>query len=164
MFPGFLWHHRRRGSFFEKGALKFIILDILAERPRHGYEVMNALEEKSGGFYSPSAGAIYPVLQMLEDLDYVRVSKENGKKVYELTEAGKSYLEKHKAKIKEHREKIAHFCSEAGEGFSLMFELKTVFQLVAESVRRSHGKPEKLAAIREVLKRTKKEIDKLMAE
>ncbi|HJT59495.1 MAG TPA: PadR family transcriptional regulator, partial [Ktedonobacteraceae bacterium] len=58
---------REGGRFFGRGDMKFALLQLLQERPMHGYEMMKALEEKSGGFYTPSPGSIYPTLQMLED-------------------------------------------------------------------------------------------------
>ncbi|HEX8732884.1 MAG TPA: PadR family transcriptional regulator, partial [Ktedonobacterales bacterium] len=52
---------------FERGYLKYALLDLLLESPKHGYEMMKNLEERMGGFYAPSAGAVYPTLQLLED-------------------------------------------------------------------------------------------------
>src|SRR5579863_4637910 len=57
--------------FFGRGDVKFALLELLQERPMHGYEMMKALEERSGGFYTPSPGSIYPTLQMLEEGGYV---------------------------------------------------------------------------------------------
>jgi DNA-binding PadR family transcriptional regulator len=59
----------------------------------HGYEMMQALEEESGGAYKPSPGSVYPTLQMLEDEGLLRCREEDGKKIYEITDAGKDYLE-----------------------------------------------------------------------
>ena len=58
----------RRGRVFEKGDLKYLILDLLKDEPSHGYELIRALEERFRGFYSPSPGSVYPTLQLLEDL------------------------------------------------------------------------------------------------
>ena len=99
-------HHGPRGSFFERGALKFIILDLLAERPRHGYEIIRALEERSGGYYSPSPGTIYPTLQVLEDMGLVKVREEEGKKIYELTREGVAFLDERKDHVREHRDRM----------------------------------------------------------
>ncbi|MDY0394549.1 PadR family transcriptional regulator [Virgibacillus halophilus] len=71
-----------------------ILLKLLQEQPRHGYELIKELEEKFQGFYSPSPGSVYPTLQMLEDQDLIHSSKEGRKKVYHLTEEGKDYLKK----------------------------------------------------------------------
>jgi DNA-binding PadR family transcriptional regulator len=81
---------------FESGEVKFVILRLLNEKPRHGYDVIRALEEKFGGLYTPSAGTVYPTLQLLEDEGYVRVVEENGKKVYHVTPEGARYLEEHR--------------------------------------------------------------------
>ena len=72
---------------FESGEMKFVILRLLREKPRHGYEVMKALEEKFRGHYTPSAGTVYPTLQLLEDEGYVRAVDTDGKKVYHVTPA-----------------------------------------------------------------------------
>ncbi len=87
---------RRRSQMFESGEVKFVILRLLKEKPRHGYEVIKALEEKLGGFYTPSAGTVYPTLQLLEDEGYVRAVDTDGKKVYHVTPEGEKYLEQHR--------------------------------------------------------------------
>ncbi|WP_156911816.1 PadR family transcriptional regulator [Salibacterium aidingense] len=81
--------------FFKRGDIKIVLLKLLQEQPRHGYELIKVLEEKFKGFYSPSPGSVYPTLQMLEDQDLVNIIKEGRKKVYHLTEEGRSYLENH---------------------------------------------------------------------
>src|SRR5262245_17962661 len=65
-FPGFPGGGKR---FFGRGDLKYALLELLQERPMHGYEMMKALQERTGGLYTPSAGSVYPTLQMLEDRD-----------------------------------------------------------------------------------------------
>jgi DNA-binding PadR family transcriptional regulator len=91
------WHsRRRRPRFFERGDLKFVILDLLAEKPRHGYEVIKALEERAGGWYTPSPGSVYPTLQLLEDLGYVSATQQGEKKVYAITDSGRAFLAEHR--------------------------------------------------------------------
>jgi DNA-binding PadR family transcriptional regulator len=87
---------RRRSQMFESGEVKFVILRLLKEKPRHGYEVIKALEEKMAGCYTPSAGTVYPTLQLLEDEGYVRAVDTDGKKVYHVTPEGEQYLEQHR--------------------------------------------------------------------
>jgi DNA-binding PadR family transcriptional regulator len=85
------------GRFFGRGDVKYALLELLQERPMHGYEMMKALEEKSGGFYVPSAGSIYPTLQMLEDRGLVTVAEgDAGKKVYSITDTGRAFLDERK--------------------------------------------------------------------
>ena len=81
----------RRGSF-NKGDLKYIILDLIQDRPRHGYDIIRELEEQSYGTYKPSPGVVYPTLQMLEDMGYATSAEEEGKKVYTITQEGRAFL------------------------------------------------------------------------
>ena len=91
-----VWGSRgRRRQFFESGEIKFVILRLLKEKPRHGYEVIKALEERMGGCYTPSAGTVYPTLQLLEDEGYVRAVETDGKKVYHVTPEGERFLDAH---------------------------------------------------------------------
>ena len=89
-------YRRRRHQMFEAGEVKYVILRLLKEKPRHGYEIMKALEERMGGWYTPSAGTVYPTLQLLEDMGYVRAEESEGKKVYHITPAGEAFLEEHR--------------------------------------------------------------------
>jgi len=88
--------HRRRQQFFESGEVKYVILRMLEEKPRHGYEIMKALEERLGGWYTPSPGTVYPTLQLLEDQGYVRAVETEGKKVYHITPEGAAFLHEHR--------------------------------------------------------------------
>lgn len=76
-----------------RGDARTIILDALADGPKHGYEVIKALEERSAGRYVPSPGTVYPTLQYLEDQGLVRSHEEAERRVYQLTEAGQAELE-----------------------------------------------------------------------
>ena len=84
---GFGREGRRR---MRRGDIRTAVLAVLAEQPRHGYEVIQALEDKTGGAWRPSAGSIYPTLQLLEDEGLARSSERDGKRVYELTGAGQA--------------------------------------------------------------------------
>jgi DNA-binding PadR family transcriptional regulator len=83
---------------FEQGALRHVILRMLADKPRHGYEIIKEIEESFGGAYSPSPGIVYPTLTLLEEQGFARVASEaGGKKLYELTEEGRAHVEANKA-------------------------------------------------------------------
>jgi DNA-binding PadR family transcriptional regulator len=75
--------------------MKFALLHLLRERSMYGYEMIKALEERSGGFYTPSPGSIYPTLQMLEERGFVSSAESEGKKVYSITDSGRKLLEEH---------------------------------------------------------------------
>ena len=84
---------RGRGRMFDNGDLRLIILQFLADRPRHGYEIIKALEERVGGGYSPSPGVVYPTLTLLEELGQASVIEERaGRKLYTLTPDGHAGL------------------------------------------------------------------------
>jgi DNA-binding PadR family transcriptional regulator len=93
--------HRGRTQKIESGEATFVILRLLKEKPRHGYEIIKALEEKLAGCYTPSPGTVYPTLQLLEDQGYVRVVEESGKKVYHITPEGEAFLAENKAAIED---------------------------------------------------------------
>ena len=86
----------RRRQWFESGDMKYVILRLLRDKPRHGYEVMKELEDRLHGCYSPSPGTVYPTLQWLEDEGLVRAREVDGKKVYEITDEGLKFLDEHK--------------------------------------------------------------------
>jgi DNA-binding PadR family transcriptional regulator len=88
--------YRRRNQMFESGEVKYVILRLLKEKPRHGYEIIRALEEKMAGCYTPSAGTVYPTLQLLEDQGYIRAVETDGKKVYHVTPEGEKFLNEHR--------------------------------------------------------------------
>ena len=91
-------HHRggrgaRLGSFLEHGDLRWVLLQMIAEKPRHGYELIKAIEDKLGGMYSPSPGVVYPTLTLLEELGYLRAESVGGnRKLYSMTAEGTDFL------------------------------------------------------------------------
>src|SRR5438477_3215203 len=85
--------HGPRGRVFERGDLRFVLLHLIGEKPRHGYELITAIEEALGGMYSPSPGVIYPTLTLLEELGYIRPEAGDGaKKLYLATDEGRAFL------------------------------------------------------------------------
>ncbi|HEX3995052.1 MAG TPA: PadR family transcriptional regulator [Acetobacteraceae bacterium] len=88
------------GRFFAHGDLRLVILHLIAEKPRHGYEIIKAIEEQVGGAYSPSPGVIYPTLTLLEELGHVTVSVGDGaKKLHTITTEGRAYLEAYRPAV-----------------------------------------------------------------
>ena len=80
------------GRRLAAGDLRLVLLAFLAERASHGYELIKALEERSGGFYTPSPGMVYPALTWLEEMGYASVAAEGAKKLYSITDAGRTCL------------------------------------------------------------------------
>jgi len=79
--------------------LQLLILGLLADKPRHGYEIIKALDERSGGFYAPSPGMVYPALTYLEEIGHATVETQGARKLYHITDLGREYLEEHRARI-----------------------------------------------------------------
>jgi DNA-binding PadR family transcriptional regulator len=91
----------RGGRFFDHGDLKLVVLALIAGQPRHGYEIIKAIEDMAGGAYSPSPGVVYPTLTMLEDLGQVTVEAIAGnRKQYAITDVGRAYLAEHDAEVR----------------------------------------------------------------
>jgi DNA-binding PadR family transcriptional regulator len=155
----------RGGRMFEQGDLKYVILQLLDEKPRHGYEIIKALEERFGGMYSPSAGTVYPTLTLLEDLGYASVAvEEGGKKIYSITDEGRAYLAQNRSAVDDIFERISEFGSTfLSDAFA---DVNRAFKDVAQATYR--GTPrvfrdkEAVAKIRETLQRAAKEIDEIV--
>jgi DNA-binding PadR family transcriptional regulator len=82
----------RAGRMLATGDLRLIALALIAEQPRHGYEIIKLLEDKTAGWYSPSPGIVYPTLTFLEEAGYVTAQAEGAKKLYTITEEGQAHL------------------------------------------------------------------------
>jgi len=89
-----------RGRVFDQGDLRLVILRLIAEKPRHGYELIKEIEDRLGGAYSPSPGVIYPTLTLLEEMGQATVTGgDGGKKLYAITPEGEAVLTTNKAAI-----------------------------------------------------------------
>jgi DNA-binding PadR family transcriptional regulator len=154
----------RAGRLFEQGDLKYVILRMLEEKPRHGYDIIKDLETRVGGGYAPSPGTVYPTLTMLEDLGYARVvPEEGGKKIYEITDEGRAHLAEHSGTVNDIFDRIARFV----EGFTdqPMMELNGAFQRLARATFKTataqiHDK-ERIDKIRQIIKNAADEIEAL---
>lgn len=93
------WRGMRAGRFFDHGDLRYLILKLVADKPRHGYDLIKAIEEQFGGSYSPSPGVIYPTLTMLEELGYTVAAAEGNKKLYTITAEGRAFLAENQAQV-----------------------------------------------------------------
>jgi DNA-binding PadR family transcriptional regulator len=89
-----------RERFFEGGHLQLVILQLIAEKPSYGYEIIKTIEERLSGGYAPSPGVVYPTLTLLEEEEFVTSSTEGNKKLYTVTERGKEHLKSNAATVK----------------------------------------------------------------
>ena len=87
----------RGRRMFDAGTLRYVVLQRIAEQPRHGYEIIKAIEVQSGGAYTPSAGMIYPMLSMMEELGYITATLTGSRKLYSITDTGRAFLNENRA-------------------------------------------------------------------
>jgi len=157
-------HGRAPEGAFEKGALKLVILDLLKDKPAHGYELIKALEEKSHGMYTPSAGSIYPILQLLADMGFLTASESDSKKVYAITDAGRQHLEQNR-EVLDHIHEMAqhhwHFEGKARfkETFIDLHELGHLFRSRVRDLTE-----DQIARISEVVKKAAGDIRTIINE
>jgi DNA-binding PadR family transcriptional regulator len=97
----------RAGRMLAQGDIRLIALALIAEQPRHGYEIIKVLEEKTSGWYSPSPGMVYPTLTFLEEAGYVTAQADGAKKLFTITDEGRAYLEENKAFVDAVMERFA---------------------------------------------------------
>ncbi|HEX6747771.1 MAG TPA: PadR family transcriptional regulator [Longimicrobium sp.] len=152
-----------RGRMFGHGDLKFVILRLLAEKPRHGYEIIKELEDRFGGTYSPSPGTVYPTLSLLEDLGYARSQTEEGnRKVFEITDEGRKYLEENRSTIDDIFDRVDDFGAFIGP---VMHGLGRAFGNLGRSTFRAamrhQGDEQWIQRAREILERAARDIEGL---
>jgi DNA-binding PadR family transcriptional regulator len=148
-----------------RGHLNMIILEIIKERPRHGYDVIKAIEEKFHGFYSPSAGSVYPILQELVDHDLVTSSEESGKKIYSITKDGEQKLKANKDKFSDMREHLRHAFGDMGRYSELMREMGYLTHFVFGKLRESGTSDTKtIKKLRIAIVNFKSEVEEILRE
>ena len=166
--PGAFWGGRGRsrggpfggGRMFDQGHLKFVILRLLAEKPRLGYEIIKEIEDRFGGMYSPSPGTVYPTLTLLEDLGFaVARPEEGGKKIYEITDEGRAHLAENQPLIDDIFARIAEIARNIfGEP---MMEVHRAMKDVGAAIytsKTSSRSAEQIKRIKEILERAASEI------
>jgi len=162
MFGPHFWSSERHSRLFERGDLKYVILDLLKDKPSHGYEIIRALEERSHGFYSPSAGSVYPTLQLLQDLGYVSSIEQDGKKTYAITDEGKAFLVERKENIDKIKEHMGRFWTPANreELREILGEMRSLGRSLHRGV--PHLDRQKLVGIKEVVAKARHDIEGIL--
>jgi DNA-binding PadR family transcriptional regulator len=154
----------RHSRPFGRGDLKYVMLDLLKDKPSHGYEIIRALEERSHGFYSPSAGSVYPTLQLLEDMGYVGSTEQDGKKIYAISDEGRRFLTERKENISKIKEHMKDFWTP--ENREEIHDIVGEFRTLGMSLRRNVSKldHQKLGRIKEVVSRARKDIEAIIEQ
>jgi DNA-binding PadR family transcriptional regulator len=157
-------HHQRGGGrgpkMFDSGAMRYVVLQLIADKPRHGYEIIKELEQRAGGSYTPSPGAIYPLLSMLADMGQVDIVKDGNKKLYSILPEGQVFLDENRDLVQAHMARLSGNGGgeEGGDLRALMHALKDA---VIARARGPRSTREHVDAIRAILKRAINDINQL---
>jgi DNA-binding PadR family transcriptional regulator len=153
----------RFGRVFDHGDLRYVLLHLIAEKPRHGYELIKAIEEQFGGMYSPSPGVIYPTLTLLEELGYLRPETAEGpRKLYSITAEGTAFLAANRALVETILGRMAEFSRAYAGGPAPEIRRALRNLELALSIRLGKGPPDAagVRAITEALDRVAGEIER----
>ena len=150
---------RLRGRRARRGDIRFALLALLVERPMHGYEMLRELEQRSGALWRPSAGSVYPTLQLLEDARHVKGTDVDGRRTYAITDTGRAELEKRR------RGRDAMPWEDQG-GDDKARELRDAAQAVAEAATQVArvASPEQATRALTVLQDARRKLYALLAE
>jgi len=151
------------GRVFDHGDLRHVLLQLIAEKPSHGYELIKAIEEKFGGTYSPSPGVVYPTLTHLEELGYLRSESGGGtKKLYSITEEGAQFLAANKALVGAIFTRMAEASRSSGGGPAPEIRRAMHNLEMALSIRLGRGPldPAQVRTITEALDRVAGEVER----
>jgi DNA-binding PadR family transcriptional regulator len=149
----------------ERGLVRYLVLDAIAAQPRHGYEIIQAIGDKSGGAYKPSPGVVYPTLQMLEELGHARTVSRDERKVYEITDEGRADLRAHADEVADFYEGHADAGWErhADDVANVMKRVGRVVRLFKSSMRRGSVRPSTMRAAHKVLDEALQKLEELLA-
>jgi len=163
-------HHRgggrgaRMGRVFDHGDLRYVLLQLIAERPRYGYDLIKTIEDQFGGMYSPSPGVVYPTLTLLEELGYVRAeSGGNTKRLYSVTAEGENFLTANRALVDAIFARMAEASRAIGSGPAPEIRRAVGNLEMALSIRLGKGAldADQIRAITEALDRAAAEIERV---
>ena len=149
----FGWHSFRASRKLGAEDLQLLILALLSEKPAHGYELIKALSDRSGGYYHPSPGMVYPALTYLEEIGYASFESEGTRKLYSITDAGRAHLEENRsfadtilAQLKWVGEKMGAmrnaFSSEADSGDAMSTKLRAARARLRAALMETRGASE----------------------
>jgi len=158
--PGFppMPHGLGRGRRTSRGDVRLAVLALVAEQPRHGYEILQEIAERTGGAWRPSPGSVYPTLSQLRDEGLVTVERSSGRRVVELTEAGTAHVEQHRGELDAVWES-AQDDEAATELWEQLGQLHAATHQVLAA-----GTPEQVATATAAIGETRRTIYRLLAE
>ena len=156
------------GRFFEFGEIRLAILSLLEEGPKHGYQLMKEMKDRSGGMYRASAGSVYPTLQQLEDEGLIESEQKDGRRVYKLTQAGREELASDPDGVRRIWERAESWedwgrCM-GPEVFAIFGPVGGMVKSAFRAARWAAGRAEREERLRAILLRASRELDELIKE
>ena len=144
-----------------RGDIKFLLLELLAEQPSHGYDLIKRMEARYGGFRRLSPGSVYPTLQLLEDGGYVLSETAEGKRVYTITDAGRQFLAE---RAQQEPQGVPwDALRNKPQEFNQLRQAAMALAGAVMQVARS-GNADRMNRVKELLERTKREIYAILSE
>ena len=149
----------------DRGLVRYLVLDAISTQPRHGYEIIQVIGEKTGGSYRPSPGVVYPTLQMLEELGHACTVARDDRKVYGITDAGKQDLKEHAAEVFDFYEGYSDVPWEqhAEDVADLGRRFGRVIHLFKHAIRRGGVRPSTMRKMHTILDEAMKKLEELLS-
>ncbi len=152
---------RWRGSrMFNSGALRLLVLGLIAEEPRHGYDIIRGLRARFQGSYSPSPGSIYPILQQLSEAGLVSSTAHGPRRRFAITEAGKAWLSEQSVELDAIRTQLDEAAAPIGEQ-AIGEAIRELRGALFSKMRKGALDAEQAGRLRDVLERARREIEEL---
>jgi DNA-binding PadR family transcriptional regulator len=149
-----------RGPRARRGDVRAALLLLLEEEPRNGYQLIQAIEQRTGGVWRPSPGAVYPALQQLEDEGLVRAEEADGRRVFQLTDEGRAYVEENRERLRAPWDAVTEAgTGDVGELRQLVFGLFAAVRQVAHA-----GTEQQIAEAKRILGEARRALYRTLAE
>jgi len=143
-----------------RGDVYAATLLLLEEQPLHGYQIIQLIEERSGGHWRPSAGSVYPALQLLEDQGYIQGEQQDNRRVFHLTESGRTYITDHRAELVAARDAVtARMDTGDADLLDVFAQVETAFKQVVHV-----GTATQLAAAKDLLVNARRQLYRILAD
>jgi DNA-binding PadR family transcriptional regulator len=148
----------------ERGEVRWLVLEALEDGPKHGYGIIQAIEQRTKGSYKPSPGSIYPTLQLLEEMDLVQCAQDGSRKVYELTDTGRAELEAHRDEVDQSYARLGgdFGWTEAFDFHALGMRVRHTMRAIRMGVRRGRVGQGEIRHIKAVFDRALDEIEAIL--
>jgi DNA-binding PadR family transcriptional regulator len=147
--------------FFGAGDLRYVILQLISEKPSHGYEIIKSIQERLGGSYAPSPGVVYPMLTMLEEMGHATVVTDGTRKLYTITDEGSKALAENKAQVDALFARMDHIRGEHGGEQAQQIERAVANFRMALRMKKGPLTTEQIHAITDIIDAAAKQIERV---